>query len=64
MQIIVYTIYWHSNKKNGPNVSKFISFKDEPEACGDQLLVFAGICPLVFLASRGQALTPLVCALL
>lgn len=46
MQIIVYTIYWHSNKKNGPNVSKFISFKDEPEACGDQLLVFAGICPL------------------
>lgn len=25
-------------KKNGQNISKFISFKDEPEACGNQLL--------------------------
>lgn len=33
-------------KKNGQNISKFISFKDEPEACGNQLLFFAGICPL------------------
>lgn len=26
-----------SNKKNGWNVSKLISFKDEAEACGNQL---------------------------
>lgn len=35
-----------SNEKNGWGTSKLISFKDEPEAYGKQLLFFAGVSPL------------------
>lgn len=36
-----------SDKKNGRDTSKLISFKDKPEAYGKQLLFFAGISPLL-----------------
>lgn len=51
-----------SSKKKVWNILKLISFKDELEACGNQLLFFAAISP-VFLLSCGLVLTALVCPL-